>query len=86
METKSGKFEESCLCFSFGDICLIRKKRLLPEHLKELYLAKTYWEKFEKLKWQGNRIEAMKFFRKYEEIYHADWKKLYDFKIGIEII
>ena len=80
----SGDFEQFCLCFSIADICKIRLGRLRAEHRKELYLSKIAYEKCIKLR-SKNLKKALEYFAEYEKTYFAEWKKLYDFDIGIEL-
>lgn len=61
-----------------------RLRKLKPEHRLELLYSKVHFEKCMKLR-QISLKKAMEHFREYEKTYYAEWKKQYDFDIGIEL-
>lgn len=85
MKATSGDFEQSCLCFSFSDICKIRIKRLLPEHRKELFFAKIAFDKYEKLR-ETNKKKALEHLKEYENFYFKEWRKNYDFDVDTYLL
>lgn len=85
MKKISGNFEDMCLCFSAQDICEIRRRRLLPQHRRELFLASVEYKKFEQCLETADFKKGKTHFNKYAETYFAEWKNAYDFPVGTEL-